>query len=90
MHPMRTAGFHFAGVKDQQAGYDREGMGVPQMGKNNPNFGTIHLTDRRRISLLEATALVPIGIGGRLVAGRIQFGKLSRGEVPAYGAQILP
>jgi hypothetical protein len=63
--------------------------GCTANGSGNPNFGTIHLTDRRRISLFETTTLVPIGIGGRLVTRGIQFGKLSRGEVPAYGTQIL-
>jgi hypothetical protein len=32
---------------------------------------------------------MPVGINRRLVARGIQFGELSRGEVPAYGSQIL-
>jgi hypothetical protein len=65
------------------------GVGVATMGKSNPKFGSIHLTHRRGISIFEAATLVPIGIDGRLVARCIQFGKLSRGQVPANGTQIL-
>jgi hypothetical protein len=65
------------------------GVGVPQMGKSNPKFGSIHLTDRRGISVFEAATLVPIRIDRRLVARCIQFGNLSRGQVPVNGTQIL-
>jgi hypothetical protein len=65
------------------------GVCVRKWGKSNPKFGSIHLTDRRGISLFEAATLMPIGIDRRLVARCIQFGKLSRGQVPADGTQIL-
>jgi hypothetical protein len=65
------------------------GVGVPPWERAIPNFGSIHLTDRRGISIFEAATLVPIGISRRLVARCIQFGNLSRGQVPAYGTQIL-
>jgi hypothetical protein len=65
------------------------GVGVAQTGKSNPKFGSIHLTYRRGISVFEAATLVPIGIDRRLAARCIEFGKLSRSQVPADGAQIL-
>ena len=58
-------------------------------GKSSPKFSSIHLTHRRGISVFEAATLVPIGINRRLVARCIEFGKLSRGQVPANGTQIL-
>ena len=64
------------------------GVGVAQMGKSIPTL--VHfLADRRGISVFEAATLVPIGIDRRLAARCIEFGKLSRSQVPADGAQIL-
>ncbi len=89
MLPVGSARF-IATVTKQYVGLSlATGVGVPQMGKSNPKFGSIHLTDRRGISVFEAATLVPIGINRRLVARCIQFGKLSRGQVPANGTQIL-
>ena len=65
------------------------GVGFPQMGKSSSKSGSIHLTDRRGISVFEAATLVPVGIDRRLVARCIQFGNLSWGQVPVNGTQIL-
>ena len=47
------------------------------------------LIDRRRVALGEPP-LVPVGIGRRDGAGRVQPGDLLRRQVPADRAQVLP